>query len=193
MTSVRLITAGLMIAGLSACGGGSTGGGASSAASFQDLFDQADAIADATNTLQYTDPTTLPTGGSATYTGVIVVDAADLDRAAGTLALTANFANNQITGSVSNVVTEAEDSLVGTLSITNGSIDRAADVESDFTFDADLTGTLTDDTFTYEVGATMAGDFVHTDYGTVEGPVDGTVTVSGQVSVITEGAFIAER
>mgnify|MGYP005992188061 CR=1 FL=1 len=142
-------------------------------------------------TTPYTDPTTLPTSGSASYDGLL-----SLGPAIGEMELIANFSEGSIGGTVGNVVLGDDTVATGSLAITSasGAIDRSTDTSVDFTFSAGLDGTLSDDTGSYDVEATMLGDFTDTDYGYVEGFVEGTVTESGSSdSEYLYGEFLGER
>ena len=138
-------------------------------------------------------PSTLPPGGSATYDGyIIAATPSDEFVVAGELEMIANFLTPEVTGTARNFVDENDVRLGGTLAITNGAINRAATTNPDFTFVADLDGTLTDPGDSYLVDGTLSGDFFGTSYGAVFGPVGGTVTADFGTLAL-DGVFIAER
>ncbi len=187
-----VVSFGLVVT-LAACGGSSTGGGTNPSASFADIAAGGLALADEIATIPYTDPTTLPAQGSASYDGFIGVDVGNAATVAGDLTLNANFGSDQVSGSASNFFDEAENAYGGTLDITQGTVDRGADTRFDFTFTADLTGDLTDtDGAVIEVDADIEGDFTGTDYQYVEGFVSGTATVDGEPAFF-DGEFVGER
>ena len=182
-----MILGGTAILTLTACGG--SGG----SQTFASLLAQGDAIADEINTIEFTDPSTLPASGSATYDGFIGIQASNLGEALGEMTLRANFATNAITGDVSNVVTADDEPLIGTLAISNGAIDRSADIAVEYTYGADIDGQLTGEEGVFVVEGDLLGDFTDTDYQYVEGIVEGTVTLDQTTFPIISGGFVGER
>lgn len=183
---------------LSACGestGGSTGTPIN-ANSFAEYDQIGLDLTDAAITLGFTDPASLPTSGSANYLGVmgVAVDPGSPDAitAIGALEMTVQFGSDSLSGRVTDVIDEDDGRYQGTLSITNGDINRAADVTSEFTYFADLDGTLVSpDGQSLTVDALMAGDLLGPGSYT-EGGVSGFVTSANGTSSL-EGGYIAER
>jgi len=190
MTILKLAACGASLVALAACGGSSTG---SAPQTFSEQLSEGDALAITLASIEYTDPTTLPVSGSATYSGYLGVDAGELGQAIGQMSLTASFASDSISGNVRNVVAEDEEQLSGSLSISGGTIDRTADTDIEFTFAADVDGTLTGEDGDFVVDAELLGDFTGENHQYVEGPVGGTVTFDGQDFNINDGGFVAER
>lgn len=177
----------LSVALLSACGGGS--GGAD--ASFADRQSEFDTLAAELDALPFTNASTLPAIGTATYNGFLGVGTGDAV-IGGQMQLNANFESNSIDGDVRNIIDNQNNEYGGTLLITNGSINRAADVETEYSFGADLGGNLTQGGDTFSVDATMDGDFVGGDYVGVRGDVTGTVAAPEGISIIG-GEFYGKR
>lgn len=179
---------------LSGCGGGGGGGGnAGSSPSFASYDAQFVSLAERNQNIPFSDPASLPTTGSATYSGVLAVQSGLLV-AAGDLTLNANFGpvSNPITGSVTNIVNNENQRYSGSLAIGNSSIDRTADVNTDYTFAASLTGQLGLNGETGVVNGEILGDFLGTDQRSVAGEVFGTISNLSAADQF-EGGFIAER
>lgn len=141
----------------------------------------------------YTDPMTLPPSGSADYAGFIGIETDDV-QTIGELELTADFSGaGSISGSATNFVNDDSGSYSGTLTVSNGVIDRAADLNNfDYTFNADIDGTLTSGGDDFVVSGLMEGDFIGNDHEFIGGDVTGTVVTSEGVEVIS-GEFGAKR
>ena len=180
---------------LAACGGSSTSG-PNASTSFANIIEDAGTLADEVAVIPYTDPATLPTSGSATYNGFIGVVLDNNAGVAGDLQLIANFApnanENAITGSASNFFDNEENAIGGTLTLSNSVLDRNADTNTQFTFDADLSGDLTSDEGDISVAAFLLGDFTGTNHEFVEGFVSGTATLNDE-TLFLDGEFVAER
>lgn len=183
---------------LAACG--ETVGGSAGSPVSADSFDAYNQIgsdlAVAASGLGFTDPATLPPTGSAAYFGVLGVDidpgTPQVVTAIGALDLTFQFSSDSVSGRVTDVIDDANQRYQGTLSITNGVLDRGADVTQTFTYFADMDGTLVSpDGDNLNVTAALAGDLLDTGIF-AEGLVSGSVTGPDGTSPI-EGGFIAER
>lgn len=87
--------------GLTACGG------SNAPLTFDQIAEQGSTIALEIIDLPFTDPSTLPTSGSATYDGFVGVEIENAFGVAGELEITANFAGGgNLSGRVFNVVGE---------------------------------------------------------------------------------------
>jgi hypothetical protein len=119
----------------------------------------------------YTDPTTLPTSGGATYDGLM-----SLEQIVGEMTMTTDFANDAISGSMTNFIDEDDSAISGTLTISSasdGGIDRTVDTATAYTFTAELTGELSDEDGAYTIVSVILGDFTGPDQEYVEGSVIG--------------------
>ena len=190
----------LGLVAVAACSdGGSGGSGGEDRPTFDDLADLGDAIDAESLALDYTQPTTLPGSGSATYEGMVALDTVIVDGSLqdspdliGELTMTASFGSNAIGGQATNFVSETDETFDGTLPITDGLISRNVDVEEEYTFGAIMDGELTDEGGdTYDFFTDLSGDFLGTDYGYVYGSAEG-VACAATCSPI-EGQFIGER
>jgi len=168
-------------------------GGSSEPLSFLSLAETGAGLAEEVATIPYTDPSTLPTSDSATYGGAMLLDVVELGTAVGQMTLTANFKNSTVSGNVRNIFTADEEAMSGSLDIANSPIDRTADIVNFYTYEASLTGELTDSNGIYDVDATMLGDFTGTDHRYVEGIVVGGVEFEGEDYDILNGEFYGER
>ena len=185
---------------------GCQAGGAADRPTYDALFSEFNTIdsqIDRRNIAAMTDPSTLPTTGGASYTGVLGVNlpaSAGDTSLIGDMAMTANFGNSSISGGVDNFVDTGEQQYDGNLTITNGTIFRGADLNSQFTFVADLEGTLANQTgglFTFNMD--LLGDFyagsTSDNTAFVAGEMNGSVdTPGGQVDYTgTDTYFVAQR
>ena len=138
----------------------------------------------------YTDPTKLPLAGTIAYAGEAELNAPDLS-AVGVLELNADFANDRVSGSISAFKDEIGQ-LQGKLELALGSICRCANPNSEYTFDASISGTLSDMTRAFVVDGTLVGDFFGPDAKAVAGKLFGQIT--GSVgSTALSGTFLAFR
>lgn len=179
---------------LASCGGsGGENSGTGMEFSFAAAIAQAEAFESATSNLDYTDPSTLPTSGSFTYDGVLGVTLDDGSGVAGQMTLNIEFGSDDVFGKVRNIVDDSEAIYQGRLKITGGSIDRAVDPSSDdFTFKANLGGTVTSLEGETTVDGMIFGDFLGDDYQYVIGNVSGTATTPEGLTDI-DGSFGGER
>ncbi len=149
---------------------------------------------------QYTALNTIPTTGSATYQGYLTGDLANRSDAItnemiGQLDMAVNF-NAQsvgVTGTVTNFVDADDRGITGSLTLSQGALDRAGNPASDPTLRIRATGTLTDHADRdLAMSLYLEGDFLGSTYGAVGGDALGAVTVNG-VEQDFDGSFIAER
>lgn len=205
MRAVVWMGASLLALGACSDGGGDDGDGspdnlAGYDAEFAELVADADGLAP-------TDPSTLPTTGSADYEGVIRM-AADPDAPAppnpmsGTLDMALDFETGAITGEATDFVTYGDDpdeavsmdgSLVVAGAITrdpNASDAMTADIDGSVQVNADSGG----DEGSYRVDGVLRGDLLGEDGQVVGGNVSGTVyTEDSPYSAELDGDFIAAR
>ena len=179
-----------------ACGGGEPGStGTTPAPTFADyaaLDAQLHAAWDAQGA---TDPSTLPGSGSATYQGVVNLDAqlgSSNLAMSGSLQLTADFGASTIAGSANSFKDQFERAFSGTLTLSNGAIDRAANPATEDSFTADLDGTLSGAGEVLSIGSDLLGDFLGGTAGAATGVVTGLVGSSFGTGALF-GDFIAEN
>ncbi len=191
MTFIRTICV-LCVAGLAGCGSGSSG---ADAVSYSDLDTRYFEIADqfSREVANITDPMTLRDTGSVGYVGVIGFQAQQPGEERlellGNLRLTANFQDDEITGSATNFADENEAIYSGTMTISNGGINRAADVTTNYTFGADVDATLTtaDRTISTD-NMIILGDFYGGAEQFISGRLDGQIiTTDGPPIMIDSG------
>jgi len=179
----RVVIALLVLLSLSSCGGGTgVSAGALGLSSTQDPGP--------------IDPTTLPTSGQASYLGFLSLNLPQLngERATytGALGLAVDFgrASGQLTGSAEGFRSGGTE-LQGRVFVTEGTLERDADVAIDYTFEAGLSGTLSGGGLQNSVlTGTMTGDFSGEGAATVSGVAFGNVTTATGVDVF-DGSFAA--
>jgi hypothetical protein len=192
-----LLGVGLVIT--SACGGSEELPGLSDpppqTQSFSELLAQEAALSTQWASASFSDPTTLPTIGTATYAGIvrIAVETGGPEiQMAGDFGMIANFQTTTVSGTAGGFVDQTDQTYAGVLNMANGSIDRAADTAIEYTFVAEIDGTLSGGGTIYDITALLGGDFLDPDYGAIDGVISGTVT-SGIDSGLIYGDFIAEQ
>lgn len=195
-------TFGLALAGaalaLSSCGSTTD---TAALLSFAETLALGDAIDADWGAEPYSDPATLPRSGSATYDGAMTLATFDDGGAIvppfslaiiGETQLTADFSGSAISGNARNFVDVDDNRYDGTLAVTDGLIDRDADLAAEFTFDALLDGTLTNSGEYYDFVGIIDGDFVGPNHEAVIGIATGDILSStGDAFLI--GVFGAER
>lgn len=150
--------------------------------------------------LDYTSLSSVPTSGSATYLGYFAGNLADdddsiTDTLIGQIDMDVRFTSSSvsISGSVDNFVDDDNDALGGSLRLSNGSLNRSGNPNSDATLVISAAGTLTDDRGRdLDIGTQLEGDFLGNNHRAVGGEVLGSVTVNGRDQDF-DGSFIAER
>jgi hypothetical protein len=189
---------GLGLVVLSACGGSEEQSGLSDppqSKSFSQLLTEEIALSESWSDGYFTDPATLPNAGTANYVGIvrIAVETGGPEiQMAGDFAVTANFQTTTVSGAATGFVDQSDQSYVGVLSMADGSIDRAADTAVEYTFIAEIGGTLTRSGAIYDITGLLGGDFLEPAYGAIDGVISGTVT-SGIDGGLVYGDFIAEQ
>ena len=143
-----------------------------------------------------TDPTRLPTTGTASYSGLMALSFETVANApgrttahAGDLAASVNFAAGSVTGTVRNVAAGTAPAMLGVLYLTLGAIDRAA-TGTDPTYAGLLSGTLKEGDNSYLLHGTFTGDFVGTTPAEMAGKVSGETIRTGRTSAFS-GTFRA--
>lgn len=193
---VKLLLRLVLMLSLPAACGGVTGGPvlAPNPASFAEYTATDAALRASYVSAPYADPASLPGSGSATYDGVMTLDAGLASgnlAMTGALALTAQFATSTISGHADAFRDAANRAYTGQLSLSNGVIDRGADPNSAYTFSADLAGTLSGNGATLAMTADLSGDFLDVNAQAVAGVVSGS-TVSGGHRGYLYGDFVAQ-
>ena len=175
----------VLLGGLAGCSGGRGADGLSRA-------DQAAALAAALAEENISAPSTLPTGGTATYAGFMTLGlpiGGTTQDFVGDLDVIVDFAanNSQLSGSVSNF-----DGVSGTLTIAGGELDRSADPRVDYTFDGAVTGTLAQSGARYDIDASLLGEFRGRNQDGLMGIVFGDI-VGPDGQDIFDGSIAAAR
>lgn len=140
----------------------------------------------------FDDPAALPASGSSRYVGVLEIGDDIAQLASGAMTLNVNFGTDSVTGSVTDWVDFEDEPMSGQLAISAGDIDRGADVQNEFTFSADLGGTLTT-VLDEQIGvdAVIFGDFFQ-NQTLVAGGAQGEYLLNGQSFPMT-GLFFGEE
>ena len=178
-----------------ACGGETGDGGTTPPVDYSQYQSELATLQSSWLTVPATDPLTLPLSGSATFTGVlqmaIETSAGELG-VAGRLDLTSSFATNTIGGTATAFVDENAVALTGSLAITGGVLNRAANTAVEYTYGANLDGTLTGGGETFVLSGDLSGDFAGTNYLATTGIVAGTAVSSFGTGYMF-GSFIAAQ
>ncbi len=200
-TWVAALAAAGVMAGCSDSGSGDGSGGGPGVSepplvsgpppTYAELSTEAEKLGEQVEDLYLTEPSNLPTSGSARYDGVIAIATDGVGGApedfAGELSLNVDFEDSNLSGQASNFVTVDEERLDGSLAITNGDLDRNTNPEFEPTYLFDMNGTLSDsDGDEFQVDAGGAGAFLGDDgeatFGFVVGGMsseDGTADLEG--------------
>lgn len=166
--------------------------------SFSDYEDDIEELENEIVGLDYTDPATLPTTGSAQYNGVMGLAVgggeSPAEVLAGDLELNASFAQSAVTGSVTDIVDGNNDEYGGSLDIDDDYFNRNTDPDDEFTYGASLTGSVTDpDGDEWDIDAIMDGDFFGTNWSHTAGEVVGDACTTPLECVDLDGIYAAER
>lgn len=186
-----------MVAGCS--GGGSDGSvedmdgtGPSNSATLTELVDEANTLADRALYMEDTSAADLPTSGTASYDGVMMVSTSDGNALIGDLDLSVDFgaSNDPISGSVTGLVDRDEGRWGGSLDVDDGTLNR--DTGGFPTWAANLEGTVVSPTETdYEVDGQVEGGFGRSDASFIGGELTGEACAGDCVSI--EGFLLADR
>ncbi|MEY1555084.1 hypothetical protein AB3Y40_05565 [Yoonia sp. R2331] len=185
---VKLAVAATALAGLAACGGGSTGSGA---LSFQQIGNRADPLITRFENVSSTPIRNVPTSGSANYSGIMAAEAdvgGEVTALAGLANMRVGFGSNTLSGSITNIVNDANQRYPGRLNMTNGTIDRSGGnslFPGEVVMETDVTGRLTGPAGERIVvdGGSVLG-FGNPNYEVIGGLIGGDLTVDG-----TRGSF----
>lgn len=199
MTSAGRGLALLMLSVLAACGSSDDG---DDGAGFDELEARSDELRNEVQDLSFTDPSSLPTTGAATYEGVVGLNLESIPDdtlqgydMAGELEMTVNFAGagDEVTGKADNFVGVDGEEFDGALIIDDGSIDRTADPETGNTFGAQMAGELTaEDGTSWTVDTGLEGDFAGADQSHAFGEVTGSACTDSACTEV-DGGFVAAR
>lgn len=157
---------------------------------FQDYVDEIEATRATIADFVPTDRSTLPTTDSTEYSGVFranldAVNGTGTDAAVGLLTMSADWADNSVSGEVTNMVDGDNGAYTGSLTIDNGVIDDRVT--------ADVGGTIVNAAEeTLDVDGIMTGDF-YSDRLYIEGGMDGTVTGPDGVTDLDGGWAASDR
>lgn len=183
---------------LCSCGGSGGSGVDPQLAALETMRADANRLVEDFSPLSYTDLAIVPTVGTATYQGYLSAQLSNTsdgitDTLIGDLSLQVDFAaSNMVTGSAEGFLDENGAPLVGTLTLSNGSLDRDGDPNTDATFTFEGSGQLIDVAGqTLILSTNFEGDFLEDNYSGVGGDILGQVIVDGNVQSLG-GIFIGE-
>lgn len=188
---IRRISVIFFMTGLAACGGGG------SPPSYAELDTQLMDFASMVRGQGFTNPASLPASGTAAYQGVIDLEIfrsdIGIDETYGEIALTLDFADDEVRGRAQNFVNSSDELYAGRLTISNGNIDRSVNPNFGWLTIGELDGQLTaPDGLEMDVdaafGASLLGNGSY-----FAGIVRGDASSSVDPLIEIEGGFIAER
>ena len=197
MNSVRFVAAVAVVASISACSSGSStntdpGGNGTPPpeTTFPEYIALNDDLRAAIDGFVSTDPATLPDLGSTDYTGVVranldAVNGTGEDAAVGLLSMTVLWEDNEVSGTVTDIVDGDSNPYTGQLTLSNGLVtDRIR---------ADIDGTIVNAASeTLVVEGVMSGDFF-SDIIFAEGGLSGTVTGPDGTTTLDGGWIASDR
>ena len=170
----RLVLAISVVSTVGACGGGS------GVDPYVDREASALALYSQMESLGYSDPASLPvTPGTVNYSGAIGADDNFGGRIIGDLTLAVRFSENSFSGQATNFQDNTNLRYEGSLTVSDGFIDRTADIENEYTFIADIDGVLTSNDGSILVDAAFLGDFTGSSQQGMIGILDGTAIIPG--------------
>ncbi|MGR3660109.1 MAG: hypothetical protein ACU0CA_02835 [Paracoccaceae bacterium] len=189
----------LALAGCGGAGGGGSQGGPGRETrppiDYATLEAEARLLHDTWDDISFTDPSSLPMSGSATYSGIMQLD---IQKGAGEISMDGllnmkvSFANNAVSGTATNFIDENNANYSGKLTLSNGMIDRGADPNVDYTLQADIGGTLSGGGKSFDISADLQGDFHGSGWKATSGGVQGSA-VSSYGTGYVFGEFVAAR
>jgi hypothetical protein len=184
---------------LAGCGGGGDEGD-EDRPSRSEMLTLARNLGEASEELDYTDPESLPTTGSAEYDGIMSIETGGSSgapsRMVGELGLEVNFGRdgNFLSGEAENFVGSNGKELDGSLEISAGGLDRDVDPDSDVpTYVGSIEGTLENPNGAeYRMSGSLEGDFRGEEPDYAVGTVDGILRGPDGNGTF-DGDFVAER
>jgi len=187
--------AGLVALALAGCGNEAVENSTTPAISFTDYAIQDAQLHALWDSESPTNPPGLPGTGQARYVGVINLDAqlgAGKIVLAGAIEMTADFGASTISGQASGFRNSANQSYLGALGLSNGTIDRNANPALTDTYFADIAGTLSGGGQDLTISADLSGDFLGGGALGAGGVVTGVVTSSAGLGALF-GDFLAQQ
>lgn len=186
----------LAIASLSACGGtDGVGVDTRPPVDYASYAAQATSLHNTWDSVPVTDPANLPVSGTAQFNGVaglrLQTTGGEL-KVNGALGLNVDFASDSLSGSAGGFSDESNTGVSGTLAITGGVIDRLATVGVEYTYTANIGGTLAASSDSFAILGDIYGDFSGAGAGAALGIVAGTAQ-SGYGTGYVFGDFIASQ
>ena len=150
---------------LTACGGSGSGG-----ASFDSMATRGEALINKIDGQNPTPMSSMPTAGTATYSGVAAFAPSIYDEpeVLSEASLTANFGSSSISGNLTNFRDYENTVIPGSVAIQSGVITGNQ-------FGANLTGSVTIDGAAAAVNGTLDGGFASTNANLLAGIIEGTV------------------
>jgi len=180
--------------------GGATPTPAAPITSASEMRTARSSLIDKFSPITYTNLTTIPTSGSATFNGYLGGKLANTtdqitDSVIGKMNMSVTFSGSSV--GVSGAISEFRDAqnriMTGQLDLTNAALDRNGNTATDATFTLSADGILRDaQNRALVFGTALEGDFLGDTYNAVGGDVLGRVTHNGS-SQDFDGVFIAER
>lgn len=162
---------------LAACGGSSTS--SSSGASFDSMVTRGEALINKIDGQSITPVRSMPTAGTASYSGVAGFGASIYDEVEvlSEASLTANFGSSSISGNLTNFRDYENTAIPGSVAIQSGVIRGNQ-------FSANLNGSVTTDGGAQAVNGTLDGGFAGASANLVAGVIEGTVGGERVVGVL---------
>ena len=144
----------------------------------------------------FQDPNTLPTTpGAVSYQGfsALILQTASPVNLRGTSSLTLDLGKaSGFSGTFSDFVDQADTSVPGTLTISNGAINRTATAGQNTVLTGNLGGQLTVNNNPAAFNGTVGGDIVLPTRQFLDGGMNGNVTFGGTTTAFT-GQFVAQK
>ncbi|WP_411891773.1 hypothetical protein [Yoonia sp. SDW83-1] len=169
---------------LCSCGGGT--GSTTALTALQEMQASTNQLVSEFSPIEYTEFSAIPTSGVVAYQGFVAGQLSNTtddvtDSLNGTLLVFVDFeATEMVTGSANNFLDDAGHALLGEITLSGGTVNRAGDPNVDATFSFDGTGDLTDaNSQTISLTTVFTGDFLGDTYQGVGGDVQGQAIVDG--------------
>lgn len=173
------------------------GGGGGDTAHAPDRFAAFDQLSASVAALDVTPVAQLPDGGQAHYTGAAALNIPVGGAAAiyvAELTVSIGFGPDAVpmTGTMSAFQSATGGRLTGTMAVSDGRFNLAADPDRDYQFTAVMGGTLADGATVHALDGHLMGDFRGRDGAAIAGVLFGDVT-TGDVIDIFDGSFVATQ